>query len=418
MIGKRANKQEEQEDIVNLRESRPDIEKVSLKIKQTAHEETKEIKLPQENKFNPTLEVIEEEEPNFDNRNRSFPRHPLDDSYDSKIEEESIRMSKSTLRQIKSTKRSRSSHRIGRASISIDTRSIAERGISKLLIFFSGFKSFMSTKYYSFKDWMWPIDLEEANAKNKKRASSEAKPKEKKIVIEEEKRMDEDSDIIEPHQVEPQARSIAKIISSKQPKHIDHRFIYENDSEPDVEQPSEILQRQIDKLIEEELKLKQVEEQIAKELKELRQEVTTEDISNIKYAAEDKAERKRKNKKSKKKKTTKTHHDMRRMKQEKIKKIINKDFKELENSPKARVIVKDYKSDHDSVQRTSNNQQKVKYKDENVQINIEKLESSGVKEVKIDKDQPVMRSEVSLNSLSNFHLLEYLLKMREKIFEK
>ena len=92
------NQQEDKDDEVNLRESKPEIEKESPKIKQNTQEETKQSK---NNKFEPSLEVIDEE-PNFENRNRSFPRHPLDESHDSKIEEESIRMSKSTLRQIKS----------------------------------------------------------------------------------------------------------------------------------------------------------------------------------------------------------------------------------------------------------------------------------------------------------------------------
>ena len=240
---------------------------------------------------------------------------------------------------------------------------------------------------------MWPDKNEKL--KPIKRAVSEVKPKKRKV--EEEKKLDYDSDIIEAHEVEPQARSISKIIANKQVKNIDQRFIYEEDSEPDVEQPSVILQKQIDKLIEEEAKLKAVEEQIAKELKDLRREVTTDDIDYIRDNAEERADHKRKSKKGRKKKSTKTHHDMRRMKQDKLKKILNKDQQIPEESPKTKIVIKDFQSDHDSIPRakTSPTEVKVKYKDENVQINIEKLESSGVKDLKIERENILMKSEVN-----------------------
>ena len=103
------------------------------------------------------------EELDFSNHDRSFERHPLEIDHTSKIDEDSIRMSKNTLRQIKVKKRSRSSGPIGRSFVYVDTQSIAQiKRIQKTKNFLKALKEFFRKQYNNLKEW-WNREGEDSS---------------------------------------------------------------------------------------------------------------------------------------------------------------------------------------------------------------------------------------------------------------
>ena len=333
------------EDVVLHRESKPEPEVYNIQIVEEEEEHE--------------LESDITDELDFSNQNRSFDKHPLDISHDSKIEEESIRMSRTTLRTIKDRK-NKSEGPIGRTFAYLDARSMTQSSLTKIGSFLRRLRTYISENYTSLKEW---ITSEKAEQKKRKSKSVPNRSKTDKVLIKPSKRLPVEEikavPVSKPQQVlkkEPTSKgsSMADIMK----KHrtfgkTAQELLFENDdSELNSEDPSVILKRKLAKLKDDERKLKEMEQQIDIDLKDLKGAISTEEIESVRNKIGEKLSTKKKGKKGKKKKKkqNKVHHDMQRMKQDHIKKILNKDIEgEDESSPQHKPIVKDFKSDHDSV---------------------------------------------------------------------
>lgn len=311
------------EDMVKIRES---------KLEQSEGEDTEEL--------------------DFSNNDRSFDKHPLEIEHDGKIEEDSIRMSKSTLRNIKVKKRARSTGPLGRTPVYVDTQSMAKKSLQKAKKFIHSLRLFFAKHLRHLKEW-WNKDT--SSEKIAKRSKSTTKQeKTKKLDISEEVEVIPFEYVTKKVESirKPEGKTIEEIIRpSRTYGKSGQELIFEQDSSSvNEDEPSVLLKRKIDKLREDEAKLKEYEKQLEDELKRLRQSPKQEDIEQLRVEYNEKV--KTKSKKGKKKKNSKKYHDMRRMKQDQIKRHLHLEPKKDKETlkPKQQYVVKEYKSDKEDDQ--------------------------------------------------------------------
>ena len=327
------------------------------------------------------------EELDFSNHDRSFDKHPLEIDHVSKIDEDSIRMSKNTLRQIKVKKRSRSSGPIGRSFAYVDTQSIAEKGIKKTKNFLKAIKEFLMKQYHNIKEW-WnreDEDSEEEMDERFKRSKSLTTPKvnqklekvETSVALQEVQSIKNKGETLP----KPKGKTIAQIMKSKRTfgKSAQELIFERDESSVDEEEPSILIKRKIDKLREDEAKLKEYELELENELKRLREEPTQEEIDEIKKEYQENYKKKPKKMKKKKSKHSKRHHDMRRMKQEKIRRMLHYEPRKSKEIIKKQpqILVKEFKSDNEEAETPLANKKKTEEKNiKYLEIEVGPLEQS------------------------------------------
>jgi hypothetical protein len=419
------SKQQKDDEVV-LRESKQQFEDGKL-------EEVKEVQ----------EESDIDDELDFTNKNRSFDKHPLEQLHDSKLDEEDeedIRMSKSTLRQIKVKKRNRSEGPPGRSYAYFNARSLAEKGVTKLSSLLSRFKQFLSEKYHNLKNWVF-VEDEEPSRPKKKRIASEEKKKLPKIeemkingqdIVQVMENMTnyKSRNLAEERKERPpsKGRSMAEVLKKQRTYgKTAEQLLFENDSDfEEEEQPSVILKKEIQRLKDEELKLKEFELQIEKDINELKRKQTKDDIDAESSVIQEKlAKRKtKKTKKKKKSKQQKVYHDMKKMKQQHIKKILNQDFEVLSDiNKKKSLFTKDFKSDHESAspERNLDLEENVlrNASNEALDINVGPLEASkSSTKVKIDNLKVIVveeKKQLSSPKLSDNALLLELATQEKKV---
>ena len=338
----------EQEDQVMMRESHPaPIQELS------PYEEEKETPQVEESDIDDELD--------FTNKNRSFDKHPLEGSYDSKVEEDDIRMSKNTLRQIKVKTRNRSQGPPGRTFAYFDARDLAQRSMTRLGNLFSRFRKFLGDKYENLYNWYY-IEESDIPKRKKKRYVSEEKKQLPTIdemqingqdinEILRSRQFSKERPLVEVAQniLTPKANSKTHLEKYRPHLKTAEQLAFEEVESFNSDQPSFILQKKIEKLKQEEMQLKEFEKKVAEEIRNLKQQKNQKVVDQTIDEITEKVDQKTK-KSRKKKKKSKKYHDMKRMKQEHIKKILNQeDQQESSNSNKNNmIIVKDFKSDHES----------------------------------------------------------------------
>ena len=187
-------------------------------------------------------------------------------------------------------------------------------------------------------------------------------------------------------------------------------LIFERDeSSLGEEEPSILIKRKIDKLREDEEKLKEYELELENELKRLREEPTQEEIDKIRKEYEESYRKKKRKIKKKKSKNSKRHHDMRRMKQEKIKRMLHYEpRKSKEEKKQQKIFVKEFKSDNEEPETPFSNMNKVEKKNiKYLEIDVGPLELS---KSPIDDHQPKNNQEkieeIIINQTNNIQAVQ------------